>query len=192
MSRTDNSLTETIGMKYHRPVLVASLAVVCFCGSPCGVAIAAGANPPIIVSNCIEADLRAAVSQGGTIRFDCDGIIKLSTNLVIARDTIIDGTGHDVTISGAGDTRVFWIEGTNLSWVYLTLRKLTIADGYALDGAGVYNRSGSLTVESCVFSNNLAVGAPGSTGATGTNGSTIPPLTAGSDGQDGGPGQQAR
>ena len=92
-------------MKYHRPVLVASLAVVCFCGSPCGVAIAAGANPPIIVSNCIEADLRAAVSQGGTIRFDCDGIIKLSTNLVIARDTIIDGTGHDVTISGAGDTR---------------------------------------------------------------------------------------
>jgi hypothetical protein len=61
------------------------------------------------VSTCDEAGLRAALSGGGTVTFACDGVIALSNTITIANETILDGTGHSITISGGGAVRVFQV-----------------------------------------------------------------------------------
>jgi hypothetical protein len=84
-------------------------------------------------SNCDEASLRQAMSQGGTITFDCDGTIALSATLVVDRDTFLDGNGHEVTISGGNTVRVFEIR----PGVRFSVRGLTIANGAVMGTSGV-------------------------------------------------------
>src|SRR5688572_9984588 len=77
------------------------------------------------LSNCDEASLRQAITNGGTITFACDGTIALSAMLLVDRDTVLDGTGRQVTISGNGAVRVFEVA----RGVRFTLRNLTVANG---------------------------------------------------------------
>jgi hypothetical protein len=112
----------------------------------------------IVVTNS-EADLRAVMAGGGTVTFACDGTITLASTITIAASTVLDGSGHQVTISGGNAVRVFEVP-TNAT---LALVNLTIANGaaYGADegtGGAIFN-SGTAIVDLCIFTGNLASGA---------------------------------
>lgn len=104
-----------------------------------------------MVTNCTEADLRFALDIGGPIALACDGIIPLSTTLGISRNVSLDATGHQVTLSAAGE---FGVVGVGRE-VTFTLSGLTIANGNNYSGAGLRNE-GFTAVRQCTFSNNAA------------------------------------
>src|SRR5688572_5959386 len=122
------------------------------------------------VTVCDEPSLRSALAGGGTILFDCNGTITLSNTLTIAADTVLDGNGHGVVISGNNAVRVFYINPS----VQFTVRNLTIANGAVFGtnavapgaagedafGAGIYNR-GTLTLVNCVLTNHTTRGGRG-------------------------------
>ncbi|MCB9162412.1 MAG: hypothetical protein H6644_21625 [Caldilineaceae bacterium] len=74
---------------------------------------ATGWNPPTAqaagtVTNCTWAGaggLQAALAGGGAVTFACDGTIVVP-EIVIAQDTVLDGTTHNVTLSGNNANRV--------------------------------------------------------------------------------------
>ena len=82
----------------------------------------------------------------------------LANTITNVGDTRLDGTGHQVTISGNNAVRVFYVN-TNVS---LTLINLTIANGLSGDGCGggIYNE-GMLNAANCHFVSNRVQGAPG-------------------------------
>ena len=120
------------------------------------------------VADCAEASLRAAMAGGGTVTFACDGTITLANTISNSVNTVLDGSGRQITISGGDAVRVFVVE-TNVS---LTLSQLTIANGLSDNGAGVLNAGGHLILQHCVLINNVATGgdAPLYTGFAGSNG----------------------
>lgn len=117
--------------------------------------------------SCTEAALRTALNNGGTVTFNCGGsplTITLAARLAITKTTTIDGGGL-ITLSGGGTVNVIYNHSP-----LLTLRNLTIADGYLLlpasitggpivdGGGGVRGEyKSSLTVENCTFINNRVV-----------------------------------
>ena len=126
-----------------------------------------------VVANGTEADLRAAMAGGGLVTFACDSTITLASAITIAINTVLDGTGHQVTISGNNATRVFYVNAN----VNFTLMNLTIANGrVGTDGAGIRNDGGTVNATNCAFSGNVASGANaadlGSSG-TGAGGGAI-------------------
>jgi hypothetical protein len=110
--------------------------------------------PAAVVTNCTEATLRASLGLGGIVTFACDGTIRLGSTITFGVDTILDGSGHQVTISGGNLVQVFQVH-TNVS---LTLINLTIANGSATNGAGLLNAGGTVNITNCVFSRNSALG----------------------------------
>ncbi len=118
---------------------------------------AATLTSSVIVSNCTEAGLRAAIANGGLISFSCGAApitITVTSELLAPYDTTVDG-GNLVTISGGHTTRVFHAS----NYVALTLQNLTISDGKPLSGngsgAGLYGGwRGRVTILHCRFENN--------------------------------------
>jgi fibronectin-binding autotransporter adhesin len=105
--------------------------------------------------------LKQALAGGGTVSFDVDGIIPLSQTLVITQNTVLNGNGHNVTISGNNSVRVFQVNPA----VTLTLANLTVANGLATGtngadsfGGGLYNDSGIVNLVGVTFATNSAVG----------------------------------
>src|SRR5262249_24753043 len=98
------------------------------------------------------------------------GTITLGSEISITDVLTINGPGsNDLTVSGAGTTRVFAISGATTS---VTITKLTIADGLAKgdtvpDGAfgpvtlggGSLNQGGHLSLTQVVMKNNQVVGS---------------------------------
>src|SRR3954468_6076603 len=75
-----------------------------------------------VIHACDQATLSAAVAAGGTITFDCDGTIMLTNTLVIGRTVTLDGSGHNLTISGNDSVRVFSVPASgNLTLIHLTV-----------------------------------------------------------------------
>ena len=120
-----------------------------------------------MVTSCTDAALRAAMAGGGTVTFACNGTIPLNNIVVIGTNTVLDGSGRQVTISGRNVVRVFYVN-TNVS---LTLINLTIADGLSADGCGggIYNE-GTLNTTKCHFVANTVQGAPASPAQDGCGG----------------------
>src|SRR5208282_2563531 len=120
--------------------------------------------PGIVVTNCTEAALRAAIAGGGTVTFACDGTITLTNTITIATDTWLDGSGHQVTISGGNAVRVFEVPANaTLGLVNLTIANGTVYggdDGPDAAGGAIYN-NGTVIVDLCTFTGNLASGADG-------------------------------
>ena len=108
--------------------------------------------------------LRRAIGYGGTITFDpgLDGdTIELTSGPLVAYlyDVIIDASelGNGIRISGLSASRVFEVdEGIDVKMI-----NLTISDGYALQGAGIFNNGGAVTLENCTVENNLTTGTGG-------------------------------
>src|SRR6266550_2709809 len=126
-----------------------------------------------VVTNCDEVSLRAAMLEGGTVTFACDGTITLGSTAAITNDTTFDATGRSVIISGGSAIRLFKVE-SNVTFV---LKSLTLADGLARgtnggpaidggpgEGGAIYNNGGTVTALNCAFLRNTAQGGEGGTG----------------------------
>ena len=113
------------------------------------------------VNTCDEAGLRTALSGGGTINFACDGTIALTNTLTITANTVLDGSGRNVTISGNGAVRVFQVT----AGVSLSVTNIQIADGFVHgNGAGILNE-GTLTLTDCSLTGNYLRGGAFYSGA---------------------------
>lgn len=100
--------------------------------------------------------LRALIGDAScaSIVFAGDYTITLAGQLAIARNVTIDGTGHNVTVSGNQAARVFQVN----SGVTFYLNAITVANGKAASdaGGGIYSSSGTVAVTNCTFSGNSA------------------------------------
>jgi len=143
------------------------------------------------VTNCTEANLRAALAGGGTVVFACSGDLVISNRLVIATNTLILGTGHNVTIDGGNSVQLFQVNAN----VTLEIHDLILANGSSIGtngvsgsqptsggpgfGGGILNSGGAVTLIGCTLTNLTAIGGNGGQ----------PPLfgtgTSGSDGYGG-------
>jgi LPXTG-site transpeptidase (sortase) family protein len=93
----------------------------------------------------------ADLCPGGTITFGGDTSITLTSDtLTVDKDMSIDGTGHSVTVSGGYTLIVFTVYSGEIR-----LNHLTITNGFANFGGGIFN-NGTLTVQNSTFSGNRA------------------------------------
>ncbi|MCU0783019.1 MAG: hypothetical protein MUF81_03035 [Verrucomicrobia bacterium] len=99
--------------------------------------------------------------------FAVGGTITVTSHKNVSADTVLDASGHAVTISGGNSVRLF----TVTNGVNLTLRQLTLANGKtSTNGGAIYNR-GNLSAYDCVFTNNSATGVSGTIGTNGADAS---------------------
>lgn len=119
-----------------------------------------------VVTVCDQAHLRSALTGGGTVTFACNGTIRLTAEIGIALDTVIDGRGRAVTIDGNDAVRVFKVN----SGVGLTVRSLTITHGMADydNGGGLFNDGGNVTIDGAHFTDNHAYDSGGAIANRGT------------------------
>jgi hypothetical protein len=110
-----------------------------------------------VVNTPDEAALRAALSGGGLVTFNCDGRIVLTNTLTITNDTTLDASGHAIILSGGGAVSVLLIQ----SPARFIVTNVTIADGAP---GGIHNNSDA-TIIGCTFSNNAAFGSAANGGA---------------------------
>src|SRR5689334_19596743 len=104
-----------------------------------------------VVTNCTEGDLRAAMAGGGTVTFACDGTITLASTITNTLDTMLDATGHQITISGRDTVRVFYVQ-TNVTF---SVNSLTIAHGRSTNnGAAICNLNGTVNATNTTFESN--------------------------------------
>ena len=108
--------------------------------------------PPGTVPVCTEAALRGAMAGGDTVTFACDGTITLADTITVETNTVLDGTGHQVTLSGGNAVRVFSVN-TNVTF---TVINVTIAEGQSTNGAGILNNGGTLNLVGARLRNNVA------------------------------------
>src|SRR5579859_1463359 len=101
--------------------------------------------------------LRDALSKavnGDTITFGVSGTITLGARLPIVTITLtIDGAGQSVTISGNNAVGVLSVG----SMGNLTLKGLTIANGNSVNGGGVDNEGGIVSISNSTFSGNSSL-----------------------------------
>jgi hypothetical protein len=140
---------------------------------PFGAACDIGAfeSESVVIATCAESDLSKALAGGGRVTFACDGTITLTNTLTIDHDTTLDGSGRNVVLSGGNAVRVFQVN----PGVRLTLINLTIANGRHAGsngvsfsepgepayGGGICNQGGTVTLLSCVLTNNSAKAGTG-------------------------------
>ena len=123
-----------------------------------------GCSPAIVITSAADSGpdtLRQAlldVCASGLITFDFDQpttIVLTSGQLVVGQSVTIDGaTSPGVTVSGNHQQRVFKIQAGRA----VTMRNLTIRDGYAAIGGGVVN-AGILTLNHVILAGNAAAGS---------------------------------
>jgi hypothetical protein len=170
-------LFRVMSLRQRRPlVLGLSLSLVAALGLSLTFAMAHLAHAAAIttVTVCDAATLSGAISgaaAGDTLQFSCDGVISLSSALVIDHDITLDATGHNVTLDGGGSARVLQVN----SGVHFTLTHLTIAHGKvvgvdgvnpgdpgsAAAGGGLLSHGGVVTINNSVFTNNAVIGGTG-------------------------------
>ena len=102
--------------------------------------------------------IASANATGGADRIEFQagltGTITLASALpVMSDDVVVDGPGAAaITVSGGGGVRVFEVAGGTTA----EIAGLTIADGSAPTGAGISNE-GTLVLRDCMLTNNAAV-----------------------------------
>jgi hypothetical protein len=141
---------------------------------------------PIDVTSNLDTGLgtlRQAIIDANANISDCviylDGgeTYTIASNLPIVTGTDVGGTLSIIStgtlnavIDGASSFRPL----TMTTGAKLTISNITIQNGEALKGGGVYNNNGDLTISNCIITNNSAIGSVGrgggvySTGVGGT------------------------
>jgi len=148
-----------------------------------------GASEPLSaapLSGCDEAAFRAALAAGGEVTFTGNCTYSLLDTIVISNHAVLNGSGHNIRVSGQDIVRLFSVQpgisfsvqhvtlmngrsteggailndGGTVSLVDCVLANNAVADGAAQGGA-ILNRTGSVTAVSCLFSNNQALGSKG-------------------------------
>ena len=125
--------------------------------APLGRSVVVGSGSP---ESCNEEALREALAGGGDVTFDCGGgdvTIPVTSELVVAADTYLDGAGS-ITLDGGGSTRIVHTDAhTNL-----VVQGLRFVNGDATGddpGSGGAIRIGwrsTLHVFDCSFEDNRA------------------------------------
>jgi hypothetical protein len=105
-----------------------------------------------VVTNCTEAALRAAIAGGGLVTFACDGTITLASTITNDVNLTLDGSGRQVTISGGGAVRLFYV----MTNVQFTAVNLTLANGFASAGGAVRNSAGRVSLIGVTLRTNVA------------------------------------
>ncbi|MFO1500310.1 MAG: choice-of-anchor Q domain-containing protein [Verrucomicrobiota bacterium] len=162
-----------------RLVLIALVAVCLF-----GLTVPAHADGS--TTNCTETSVQSLLRGGGLVTIACDSSITLTNGIQIEQDTVIDGTGHTVTLSGGISTNLLHLIVVEPG-VSLTLRNLTLSGGRFAGltgragqpgerafGAALHSKGGFVTLERCTVANNLVTG--------GTGGDSIQPGRGGGNG----------
>ena len=104
--------------------------------------------------------LREAVKyaqDGGVVTFAPNlvgGTITLREELLVEKSVAIAGEGNNITLSGSGRTRALRFLGAATD--EYTLSNLTIADGNATHGAGIYVAAGKLNLANCSIVENAS------------------------------------
>ena len=118
----------------------------------------------------------AAAGANGVIHFAAGlkGTIALTSgDLTLGKSLTIDGPGASkLAVSGNGHSGVFDVTQAGAT---ININELAIVNGMAAVGAGIDNMGGNLSVASCTFTGNKAVGvaAHGNFGATDADGAAI-------------------
>jgi hypothetical protein len=114
-------------------------------------------NPavPGLISRCDDWGLRRGIIRGGVLTFACDTTITLTNSIEVTTNVVLDGTGHHVTIDGAGTNQMFYVSSQG-SFV---ATNLVFANGLGTNnaggGVGIF---GSGSIVNCTFSNNQSSG----------------------------------
>ncbi len=156
-------------MLFERWKACIALAVVVLAAATAGIllrhpAVAAGdCSPTIVVASAADSgpgSLRQAlldICPQGVITFDFPApttISLTSAQLLVNTPVTIDGsTAPGVTLSGSNAYRVLAINGSHA----VNLKSLTIRDGYAAYGGGIFN-AGALTLQDVTVTGNNAAG----------------------------------
>jgi hypothetical protein len=108
------------------------------------------------------ADLKTQIANGGSILITQPGTFVFGQSLNINKNVTIDASQAPVVFDGRYGARLFHV----LPGISFTLINATVANSRAVEGAGLFNEGGSVTLVHCTFTNNVAIG---SSGAHGTN-----------------------
>jgi hypothetical protein len=118
----------------------------------------------VAIATTNEANLVGAFCNGSNITFSAGGTIVLTNQLVISSSITLDGSGQNVIISGNNSVGIFYVD----PGVHLTLKNLTLANGYmANSGGAIDNAGGIVSLNNCTFTNNLVGIASSATNAAG-------------------------
>lgn len=104
--------------------------------------------------DCSLRDALDAAGAGDTVSLNVTGTLTLTQGeITVDKNVTLQGPGDSsLTISGDSASRIFWIEED----VVATITDITLADGQAQDGGGIFNRGGILTVQACTLTGNNA------------------------------------
>ncbi|MGA2870746.1 MAG: hypothetical protein ABSF34_16485, partial [Verrucomicrobiota bacterium] len=126
-----------------------------------------------VVSTPSQSALTSALTGGGTVTFAFNGTITLTSAENISANTVMDGSGYNVIISGGNSSQIFKV-GTGVN---LTLNNLTIANGFTKTNGGAIYNLGILAATNCSFisnqivcSNGVSGGSSGQSGSAGASG----------------------
>jgi hypothetical protein len=145
-----------------------------------------------VVGSPTDAALRTAMVGGGAVTFSFDGVITLTNSITIANNTVVDGTGHNVTISGGNAVRLLNVNsGINASFTNITLANgfnvgangtngSAATDGEPGQGGAILNNGGAVALVSCVVVSNKVIG-----GDAGIDSDTLAPFPTGGQGMGG-------
>ncbi|HEY9673284.1 MAG TPA: choice-of-anchor Q domain-containing protein [Waterburya sp.] len=110
-------------------------------------------------------DAIATAQSGDTIQFAstfANQTITLTSGqleISVGKNLIIDGAGvSGLTLSGNNQSRIFHLQSTSVNPTSLTLKNLTLANGFTNEFGGAIRteHQGKLTVENSQFKNNVA------------------------------------
>ena len=141
-------------------------------------------GPSTIVTECTEANLLAAMSGGGHITFACDGAIALSNIVTITTNTLLDASGHQITLQGSGGglfvvnpNVIFSVAnlvitngnpGIRNSGGFVNATNCMFLGNTSARGGAIKNESGEIFLSACLFTNNSATSEGGALDNAGT------------------------
>lgn len=117
------------------------------------------------VTNCTLAQFKTAITGGGLVTLACSGTITLTNTTLVETNTVIVSSGAPATLSMSTNAlfRIFEVA----PGVSLTLSNVVLANGFGSSTGGAILNFGSLQITNCLFTNNVAFGAPGRDGSDG-------------------------
>ncbi len=157
--------------RFRLPLVVGLSLLLGLLAAAGGVGHPAHAATTLTVTNCsndtqLQADVSTANSDnaGDTIKFSCSGDILLTSTLTISGSMTLDGSGQTVTLDGQQQRQVLSVSGS----VSLTLKALTVANGFVSGDGGGLENNGTLSISNSTFSGNSAFGDGGGLENNGT------------------------
>lgn len=131
-----------------------------------------------VVTSLTHSNLQAALFEGGNVTFSVTGTISLTNQLLVLRDTVLDATSGQITLTPSATNRLLYVS----NGVALTVSNVNFQNGRAPFGGAIWNDGGTVSVFRANFIGNRALGTNGTNGVVGKPGS---PGTSGTEARGG-------